>query len=67
MQSVRLHLDGGGVLWLLAKCSRCGQVHKHLAANAAAGEIRCKSCNWVMRVEGAVLGKPSIERDSRST
>ena len=54
MQSVRLHVDGRGVAWLLAKCRRCGQIHKYLAADAASG-IRCKSCKSEMKVEGAVL------------
>ncbi len=61
MQSVRLHTDGKGVLWLLGRCKRCGQVHKYLAAAATTSSVHCKSCNAVLQVEGAVLGKPSSE------
>jgi len=28
MQSVRVHLDGNGVLWAIAKCRICGEVQQ---------------------------------------
>jgi len=61
MHSVRLHLDGKGVLWLLAKCSHCGEVHKYPAAEAARGAVPCKSCRVRLTLEGAVLDPPSTE------
>ena len=64
MQSVRLHLDGRGVLWLLAMCSRCKEVHKYLATAAAAGSVQCKSCRTKLVIEGVVLGRPSRDGDS---
>ena len=64
MQSIRLHLDGRGVLWLLAMCSRCKEVHKYLATAAAAGSVHCKSCRTKLVIEGVVLGRPSRDGDS---
>lgn len=61
MQSIRLHLDGRGVLWLLAMCSRCKEVHKYLATAAAAGSVHCKSCRAKLCLEGAVLRGSSVE------
>ena len=53
MYKVRLHLDGLGVLWLMAKCRTCGEVHKYLATEVATGDVRCKACNRIMNLEGA--------------
>lgn len=65
MESVRLHLDGTGVLWLLAQCRTCRNVHKYLASDAAAAPVRCKSCGMVMKLEGAMLQGCSSEAPSR--
>ena len=54
MQSVRMHLDGNGVLWAMAKCRVCGEVHKYLVSEALAG-AKCKSCGRPMEIQGAVI------------
>ena len=34
-----MHLDGNGVLWAIAKCRICGEVHKHVMDAVAAGAL----------------------------
>jgi hypothetical protein len=41
---VRLHADGKGVLWVLAKCKSCGAVHKYFASEASKRPVDCQSC-----------------------
>jgi hypothetical protein len=55
VQSVRMHLDGNGLLWAMAKCRVCGEVHKYLVSEALAGPIKCKSCARPMEIQGAVI------------
>lgn len=55
MQSVRMHVDGSGIIWALTKCRVCGEVHKYLAAEVVEGQAVCKSCNHRMSVAGAVF------------
>ena len=55
MQSVRMHLDGNGLLWAMAKCRVCGEVHKYLVSEAVAGPTKCKSCARPMEIQGAVV------------
>jgi len=55
MESVRLHVDGNGIVWALAKCRLCREVHKYLATDAIAGPVACKSCGHQMYIEGAVV------------
>ena len=50
-----MHLDGNGVLWAMAKCRVCGEVHKYLVSEALAGPIKCKSCARPMEIQGAVI------------
>ena len=58
MQSVRMHVDGSGVIWALTKCRVCGEVHKYLATEVVEGKAVCKSCSHQMSVEGAVFEAP---------
>ena len=58
MQSVRMHVDGSGVIWALTKCRVCGEVHKYLAAEVVEGKAVCKSCRHQMSVAGAVFEAP---------
>jgi len=50
-----MHLDGNGLLWAMAKCRVCGEVHKYLVSEALAGTIKCKSCARPMEIQGAVI------------
>ena len=57
MESVVLHVDREGAVWLIAKCRACGEVHKYLASDACAGPVSCKSCCSSMYMAGAkILG-----------
>ncbi len=58
MQSVRMHVDGSGVLWALTKCRMCGEIHKYLATEVVQGEAICRSCRHRMSVDGAVFEAP---------
>jgi RNase P subunit RPR2 len=55
VQSVRLHIDGNGVTWAMAKCRVCGEVHKYPISEALAGGVKCKSCGRPMEIQGAVV------------
>ena len=55
MQSVRLHVAGNGTIWVLAKCRICGQVDKHLAADAIVAAIPCGKCGHHMDMKGATI------------
>lgn len=55
MESVVMHVDGNGVIWALAKCRVCGEVHKYLAAEAIVDKVSCKSCKRPMKVAGAII------------
>jgi hypothetical protein len=65
MQSVRMHLDSNGVLWAMAKCRVCGEVHKYLVTEALAGLVKCKSCAHPMELPGAVIEAPLPGDQSR--
>jgi len=71
MQSVYMHVDGTGVIWTLAKCRVCGEVHKFLAVDAIAKGVRCKSCNHLMELAGAVIAAttpaPALTSDGNSS
>ena len=41
---VRLFWDGSKILWAVAKCTVCGEVHKFLADEALQAPVSCKSC-----------------------
>jgi hypothetical protein len=60
MQSVRMYTDGDGVVWAMAKCRVCGEVHKYLLTDAIAGAVKCKSCHRPMELDHAL-----IETDER--
>ena len=47
MQSVRMHLDGNGVVWAMAKCRVRGEVHEYLVSEVLAG-AKCKICRHPM-------------------
>lgn len=70
MQSVRMHVDGDGVIWAMAKCRICGQVHKYRMTDAIAGAVNCKSCDRPMDLDralietGALKGKSDGAEDS---
>jgi hypothetical protein len=55
MRTVVMHMDGSGVIWALAKCRVCSEVHKYLAAEAIAGNAICKNCGRPMELQGAVV------------
>jgi len=55
MQSVRLHVAGDGVVWAMSKCRACGEVTKHLVADAIASRIACKRCGGLMDMTGATI------------
>ena len=55
MQSVRLHLAGDGLVWAMSRCRTCGDVTKHLVADAIAGRIQCKRCGCLMDMTGATV------------
>ena len=55
MRTVVMHVDGSGVIWALARCRECGEVHKYLAADAIAHRVSCKSCRRPMEIQGAVI------------
>ena len=55
MQSVRLHVAGDGVVWAMSKCRACGDVTKHLVAEAIAARIACKRCGALMDMTGATI------------
>ena len=66
MQSVRLHVAGNGVIWAMSKCKVCGQVTKHLAADAIVSAIPCKHCGHLMDMKGATIEAVAAARDSGS-
>ena len=55
MQSVVMHVDGAGVIWAMAKCRECCQVHKYLATDAISKGVTCNSCGHPMELAGAVI------------
>jgi len=55
MQSVRVHLDGNGVLWRLRSAASAAKFNKHVMDEVAAGPVNCKTCSHPMALEGAVL------------
>ena len=63
MQSVRLHVAGNGVIWALSKCRGCGEVNKHLAADAIVGSIPCNRCGRLMDMKGATIEAVEAARD----
>jgi hypothetical protein len=63
MQSVRLHVAGNGVVWALSKCRGCGEVTKHLAADAIVSSIACKRCGRLMDMKGATIEAVAAARD----
>lgn len=63
MQSVRLHVAGNGVVWALSKCRGCGEVTKHLAADAIVSSIACNRCGRLMDMKGATIEAVAAARD----
>lgn len=55
MQTVRMHVDGSGVLWAMTQCRVCGEIHKFLAADVVSGPVACKSCGRQMSIDGATV------------
>jgi hypothetical protein len=55
MQSIRLHVDGQGMVWVMSKCRGCGEVDKHLASDAIAHAIACRKCGRNMDMTGATI------------
>jgi len=60
MRTVVMHVDQAGVVWAIAKCRVCGEVHKYLLTDAIAGAVKCKSCHRPMELDHAL-----IETDER--
>jgi len=65
MQSVHLHVAGNGVIWVISKCKSCGEVAKHLAADAIIGPIVCMQCGRQMDMKGATIEAVEGARESR--
>jgi len=65
MQSVRLHVAANGVIWAMSKCRQCGEVTKHLAADAIVGAIPCRRCGHFMDMKGATIEAVAAARTSR--
>jgi len=42
-------------MWAMSKCRACGEVNKHLVADAIAGRIACKRCGGLMDMTGATV------------
>jgi len=55
MITVRLHVDGNGNIWLMARCRKCGNVHKYAAAEVSNRPVPCKSCGAEMQLKGAIM------------
>ena len=55
MQSIRLHADGQGMVWVMSKCRGCGEIDKHLASDAIAHAIACRKCGRRMDMTGATI------------
>jgi len=62
---VRLHVAADGVIWAMSKCRACGEVTKHLAADAIVGAIACKRCGHLMDMKGATIEAVEAARGSR--
>ena len=65
MQSVRLHIADNGEIWVISKCKSCGEVAKHLAADAIVGPIGCTRCGRQMDMKGATIEAVDGARESR--
>jgi hypothetical protein len=63
MQSVRLHIASNGVIWAMSRCKVCGEVTKHLAADAMIGLIPCPRCGHQMDMKGATIEAVEAARD----
>lgn len=64
MQSVRLHVAGNGVTWVMSRCRACGEVNKHLIGDAVAGTIACAKCGRQMDMRGATI--EAVAADAKS-
>jgi hypothetical protein len=60
MQTVRLHADGSGALWALAKCRVCGEVHKYPAVDVVTGPTKCMSCGLEMEIRVATIAAAEL-------
>jgi hypothetical protein len=65
MQSVRLHVAANGVAWAMSRCKKCGEITKHLVADAVVGPIPCKRCGQPMDMRGATIEAVAADRDRR--
>ena len=66
MESVRLDVASNGVIWAMSKCRWCGEVTKHLAADAIVGTIACLRCGHAMDMKGATIEAVAAARDAES-
>lgn len=64
MITVRLHVDGKGNLWLMAKCRSCANVHKYAAAEVSHRPVKCKSCGTDMHLKGAIMEDGDSDADA---
>lgn len=55
MSSVRIHIDGKGVVWFLARCRQCYEIHKYLATDVDEEGTQCKSCGNPIGIRGATI------------
>jgi hypothetical protein len=55
MLTVRLHVDGKGIIWFLARCKACRNIHKYRAIDVSEGPVSCKSCRTDMHFKGALV------------
>lgn len=61
MQSVRLHIDGAGEVWVLSKCRACGEVDKHWLRTVMSGWVSCRKCGSRMDIIGATIEAVNVE------
>jgi DNA-directed RNA polymerase subunit M/transcription elongation factor TFIIS len=64
MITVRLHVDGKGNIWLMARCRKCGNVHKYAAADVSQQPVKCKSCGAEMQLKGAIMEGGDSDSDA---
>jgi len=66
MQRVRLHTAGNGLVWALSRC-KCGNVDKHLVADAIDATIVCKRCGHAMDMKVSTVEALVTQRVGRGT
>jgi hypothetical protein len=64
MNTHRLHIDGTSVVWVMARCCICSEIHKYPAAEAIRSPIVCLSCGSGIQFEvGAIEAYARVLRE----